>query len=64
MKRPIIHISFTEDDMDLFHTINNISASRHINKSGFLRELIRKSLTEYEPSSKNQTKNTISLSTL
>jgi len=64
MNQPILNISFTEEDIDLFHTINKISASRKINRSGLVRELLRISLNEYEQPEKDRTKTPISLSTL
>jgi metal-responsive CopG/Arc/MetJ family transcriptional regulator len=50
MKQPTIHISFDAEDLDLFNKINQISSSKHINKSGLVRDLIRKSISDYEKS--------------
>jgi metal-responsive CopG/Arc/MetJ family transcriptional regulator len=64
MKQPVLNISFTEEDLDLFHAINRISASRQINRSGFCRELLRNSLNEYDRPEKNRTETQVSLPTL
>lgn len=60
MKNPSIHISFDAEDLDLYEKINQISSSKHINKSGLVRNLIRKSLTDYDQNTKNR-RETISL---
>lgn len=64
MKQPILNISFTEEDIDLFHIINKISASRKINRSGLVRELLRNSLNEYDRPDKNRTETQVSIPTL
>lgn len=54
MKQPTLHISFDVEDLDLYEKINQISSSKHINKSGLVRNLLRKSLTEYEEQAHNR----------
>ena len=54
MKQPTLHISFDVEDLDLYEKINQISSSKHINKSGLVRNLLRKSLTDYEPNTINR----------
>jgi len=62
MKQPMLNISFSQEDMDLFHAINKVSSSRRINRSGLIREILRKHLNEYDETTKDRTKTTISLS--
>jgi metal-responsive CopG/Arc/MetJ family transcriptional regulator len=64
MKQPVLNISFTEEDIDLFYIINKISASRKINRSGLVRELLRNSLNEYDRPDKNRTETQVSIPTL
>jgi hypothetical protein len=64
MKQATLHISFDTDDLDLFNKINEISSSKHINKSGLVRFLIRKSLNDYEQLQKDRTETSVSLPTL
>ena len=54
MNQSTLHISFDAEDLDLFEKINQISSSKHINKSGLVRNLLRKSLTDYEPDTNNR----------
>lgn len=54
MKQPTLHISFDAEDLDLYDKINQISSSKHINKSGLVRNLLRKSLTDYEDQTYNR----------
>lgn len=54
MKQPTLHISFDVEDLDLYEKINQISSSKHINKSGLVRNLLRKSLTDYEEQAHNR----------
>lgn len=50
---PTIHISFSADDLDIYHHINKISSQKYINKSGLVRQILRKSL-EKELKNDNQ----------
>jgi hypothetical protein len=54
MKQPTLHISFDVEDLDLYEKINQISSFKHINKSGLVRNLLRKSLTNYEEQAYNR----------
>lgn len=54
MKQSTLHISFDVEDLDLYEKINQISSSKHINKSGLVRNLLRKSLTDYEEQAHNR----------
>lgn len=54
MKQPTLHISFDVEDLELYEKINQISSSKHINKSGLVRSLLRKSLADYEPNTNNR----------
>jgi metal-responsive CopG/Arc/MetJ family transcriptional regulator len=61
MKQPTLHISFDAEDLDLFNKINEISSAKRINKSGLVRDLIRKSLTNYGKSNENQSQTPVPL---
>lgn len=54
MRQPTLHISFDVEDLDLYEKINQISSSKHINKSGLVRNLLRKSLADYEEQAHNR----------
>jgi metal-responsive CopG/Arc/MetJ family transcriptional regulator len=61
MKQATLHISFDAGDIELLHRINQISASKCINKSGFVRQLLRNSLASYEQQDINRTQTILSL---